>query len=437
MGGELRLKARAREARAMARSSEVLPLNKNKRKEIEVVELSEGDDDRRIASGSDVKRTKLNVSSEDRDVSLRRDDVPLRTDDVSLRREDVTMTRDDVPLRGGDAVLRGGHVGDGEDVSRSGALMETVGRILEARRRKSTRPLPALMGERAVDLMALHLRVNSMGGYSKVTEAKLWGSISDALGLGQECGPGLKLVYVKYLKALETDRYSRDGGLDASQPSSSKPRTQSGRVGGWLDARHENGEFWSREAIQVNRFDGRRTEGDSGSDDPGAPLSDEEIIADLPSRHRQSQLECRQSSTSEHLATTYASVEHLEGNPSDRGNQNQAHGSSPGVSEDWYEGGRQENVVQQLEALNGMMEWIRRVALNPGDSSLGVGTPGSGHDEDWVSQCQMVTAKVRSVLWKEPRGGDSSMQVCLVLVSSRPCHDSVLAVLIEYCVITI
>lgn len=37
---------------------------------------------------------------------------------------------------------------------------------------------------------------------------------------------------IKYLKALEMDTYSRDEGLDVSQPSNLKPRTQSGKVGG-------------------------------------------------------------------------------------------------------------------------------------------------------------------------------------------------------------
>ena len=44
--------------------------------------------------------------------------------------------------------------------------------------------------------------------------------------------------------------------------------------------------------------------------------------------------------------------------------------------------------------------------------------PGSGQDEDWVSQCQMLTARVRSALWREPRGGDGSMQVCVSRLDS-------------------
>lgn len=46
-----------------------------------------------------------------------------------------------------------------------------------------------------------------MGGYSKVIEVGMWSVILDVLGLGLECGLGLKLVYVKYLKVLEVDKY--------------------------------------------------------------------------------------------------------------------------------------------------------------------------------------------------------------------------------------
>ena len=379
MGGELRLKARA-----MARPSEM----KNKRKEVE--EPDEGD------TGGSEKRSKLNVSSEEDG----REKASSSPSPAAVAVAVPEPEPENFPIR-------------------TGSLQERVQRILEKRRRKRTRPLPALMGDKQVDLTALHSQVDGMGGYSKVTEAGMWGSISDALGLGQDCGPGLKLVFVKYLKGLENDRHSMDARdvrgssrLDASQPSSSELRTHSARGNVlWAERRHENGED---------------LRGDSGSEEedahaPGASLSDDEIIGDLRSRrHRDSQLECRQSCTSEDWATTYESVDHLGGNPSGRGNE--AHGldEGPGASEDWYEGAREESVHLQREALHGMMEWIKRVALRPGDPTAGAGTPGSGQDDDWVSRCQLLTAQVRSVLWKEPRGGDGSMQVCLAWISSCP-----------------
>ncbi|KAG0601844.1 hypothetical protein M758_11G142300 [Ceratodon purpureus] len=348
MGGELRLKARARERRAMARPSDMM---KNKRKEVE----DDEDDDGR--PGGCEKRSKLNV--EEGEHHHNHVEVFLRED-----------------------------VEHGE-----------VERILEARRRRGTRPLPVMVGERAVDLMGLHLKVEGMGGYGRVTEGRMWGGIAEGLGLGMECGPGLKLVFVKYLKGLERQVSVR---VDASQPSSSELR--------WEGRHHENGELWHREG---SRF--RRKGDESGSDEAGGTLSDDETIGDLRDRqHRgRQQLECRQSSTSEDWATTYASGGHLDGdrNPNDRGAEARGSDEDPGVSEDWYEGCREENVNQQREALNGMMEWIKRVALSPGDSSIGMGMPGSGQDEDWVSQCQMLTARVRSALWREPRGGDGSMQV--------------------------
>lgn len=282
----------------------------------------------------------------------------------------------------------------------SSGLMEIVGRILEARRRKSTRPLPVLIGTKAVDLVALHSRVHRLGGYHKVTD---WSSISEALGFGSECGPGLKLVFVKYLKALETDKHTISSRLDA----------RSSELG--EHSRSQNGD--------VNERKGNSN--DSGSD--GLALSDEEVIGDLRGRDHRNQLECcRQSSTCEDWATTYASVEHLDAaNPSCSSRDEEgARGSTdegPGVSEDWYEGVREENVQQQREALRGMLEWIKRVAVCPGDSDAGLGEGSSGQDDYWVSQCQMLTAKVRSVLWKEPGGGDSFNQVCRAFLSDLLC----------------
>ncbi|XP_024402141.1 AT-rich interactive domain-containing protein 2 [Physcomitrium patens] len=322
----------------------------------------------------------------------------------------------------------GGRERDEDETSSSGgSLLNTVQRILEARKR--FRPLPVLMGDKVVDLSALHSRVNSMGGYSKVTEAGMWSVISDALGLGLECGPGLKLVYVKYLKALEADKYVKVvksiSSLDVAQPSSSVrpigcwesgPTSRVAEPGCEMQGNGDNGDYLPEDSIEGHTVTpqlahGQRKESDSGSDNAGAAISDEDAIGDLRVRH-ENQLECRQSLTSEDWATTYASGEHLARNSYDRGDQAQALRSDdvPGASEDWYEGEREENILHQREALFGMLEWIKRIAMIPGNPPAALETDSSGKNDDWVSQCQMLTAKVRSVLWKEPRAGDSSIQ---------------------------
>lgn len=195
-----------------------------------------------------------------------------------------------------------------------GSLLAIVGSILEARRRKSTRPLPVKIGNKSVDLVALHSRVHTLGGYSKVTDAKLWSSVSEALGFGPKCGPAVKLVFVKYLK--NSDHHHRSL-VDVD------------------DARLQNGE------------------------------------------------------------------------------------EEPSVSEDWFEGVREEKVVLQREALRGMLEWIRCAAVRPLDESVGISGRADGHDDDgWASQCHMLAAKVRSVLWKDlGRTSEGYNQVCLILPS--------------------
>lgn len=197
----------------------------------------------------------------------------------------------------------------------AGSLLAIVSSILEARRRKSTRPLPVKIGNKAVDLVALHSRVHTLGGYSKVTEARLWSSVSDALGFGTNCGPAVKLVYVKYLK------------------------------------------------------------------------SDLRSLAD-----------------------------------DDAARQNGADRESSAVTEDWFEGVREENVILQREALRGMLDWIRCAAVRPLDESVGISGRADAHGDDdgWASQCHMLAAKVRSVLWKDlGRTSDGYNQVCLILLYHR------------------
>ncbi|MCO5547870.1 hypothetical protein L7F22_001322 [Adiantum nelumboides] len=47
----------------------------------------------------------------------------------------------------------------------------------------------------------------------------------------------------------------------------------------------------------------------------------------------------------------------------------------------------------------GMLEWLRRLALNPGDSRKGQGPRGSKQNEAWVEECETMVMKTRSVLW--------------------------------------
>lgn len=350
------------------------------------------------------------------------------------------------------------------NTSNESSLSEMVQKILEARRPKGVRPLPVLLGEKDVDLGALNVRVSSMGGYSKVTEAGLWGAIADVLGLGLDCGPGLKLVYVKYLKALESGKamQSAQNGvlsaseMDANHPSSSShPPRHSGRLDcetGSSDReaevaeRHGNGDCSpaaeggmqnnnnssSRGASAGLSSDRVQQQQQQQKESESVCLSDEEFS---DSQRMRQHLECRQALTSEDWVSTYASVEHLARSPSGREEEGsvQAQGSEQ-LSDDWHEGIVEESCRVQRKLLSGMLEWIKRVALSPGTLSAGLGEEGSSQDEGWASQCHMLTAKVRSVLWKDLRAGDGYLQVCQVLdCCFHVYHHACLLFLCSFC----
>ncbi|KAG0459145.1 hypothetical protein HPP92_022273 [Vanilla planifolia] len=56
---------------------------------------------------------------------------------------------------------------------------------------------------RPVDLHKLYCVVSEKGGYDSVTVRKAWPMVAEAIGLGSSLGCPLKLIYAKYLDALE------------------------------------------------------------------------------------------------------------------------------------------------------------------------------------------------------------------------------------------
>ncbi|XP_055810758.1 AT-rich interactive domain-containing protein 1-like isoform X2 [Solanum dulcamara] len=66
------------------------------------------------------------------------------------------------------------------------------------------RPLPPMLGDgKSVDLFKLYLVVRKNGGYQRVSENGLWGLVGKDCGFDLSYGLAVKLVYVKYLDALE------------------------------------------------------------------------------------------------------------------------------------------------------------------------------------------------------------------------------------------
>lgn len=77
----------------------------------------------------------------------------------------------------------------------------------------SFRPLPPMLKDgQPIDLFRLFLVVREKGGYDKVSKNGLWDLVAKESGLGLSASVSVKLVYVKYLDALERwlDRVADD-----------------------------------------------------------------------------------------------------------------------------------------------------------------------------------------------------------------------------------
>ncbi|KAJ7547899.1 hypothetical protein O6H91_08G108700 [Diphasiastrum complanatum] len=103
--------------------------------------------------------------------------------------------------------------GEEESLAKA-SFMKIIQKALQARKMKMCRPLPVIVGDKEVDLFLLSRMVKDVGGYTKVTDGGSWRKVSEGLGFGPDCGPCLKLIYVKYLKLLESGKIL---GLTASE----------------------------------------------------------------------------------------------------------------------------------------------------------------------------------------------------------------------------
>ncbi|XP_016472753.1 AT-rich interactive domain-containing protein 1-like isoform X1 [Nicotiana tabacum] len=66
------------------------------------------------------------------------------------------------------------------------------------------RPFPPMLGDgKTVDLWKLYLVVREKGGYDRVCNSRSWGVVAKECGFDSTSGLALKLVYVKYLAALD------------------------------------------------------------------------------------------------------------------------------------------------------------------------------------------------------------------------------------------
>lgn len=244
---------------------------------------------------------------------------------VSAEGKDVVMT----PAKsaeGDDGGLPTGNHTHGEESSeeidiQEDDLIKTVMEVFEARHLVETRPIPVLVKGKEVDLVKLSFQVRACGGYNQVTS---WSSISKSLGFGYECGPLLKLVYVKYLKGIENRRLIANQAMQGSQSV----------------LKRENEESVKAESVR-------------------------------------SQLKSR-------------GVTSTRKRSSEEGIDNSAVDSSAALLAE-----------SSSESLVGVLEWVKRLALNPGDPKKGQGARVSRWSEAWAGKCETLAGRLREVLWKK------------------------------------
>ncbi|XP_077240264.1 AT-rich interactive domain-containing protein 2-like [Tasmannia lanceolata] len=91
--------------------------------------------------------------------------------------------------------------------------------LKEISQNQEIRLLPVMLGDgRLVDLFKLYRVVREKGGYDMVTENGSWASVAEESGLGLEVGSSVKLIYVKYLNTLDRwlPRILKENGISSS-----------------------------------------------------------------------------------------------------------------------------------------------------------------------------------------------------------------------------
>eukprot|EP00249_Psilotum_nudum_P012869 c24016_g1_i3 orf=148-1113(+) len=247
-----------------------------------------------------------------------------------------------------------------------------VQKVLEARHQSNSRPLPVLLGGKEVDLLNLSLQVRANGGYDGATVDSKWSFLAEKLGFGEECGPALKLVYVKYLKPLESWTQliteERNPLLTCESPTRINPWstncTENRQPDNWEDVEpftpvsEKRGVKSAVEVVERQLIDGKKIE---LYEDPG-------YCKTTSKRRRQRERLC---STSELQYVVDSSV-----------------------------GSMYVPIFRGKNSFASLLEWIKRIALNPGDPKKGQGPHGSKQDETWVEECKAHACSIRGLLWK-------------------------------------
>ncbi|MCO5563755.1 hypothetical protein L7F22_017402 [Adiantum nelumboides] len=292
--------------------------------EDQIMELSSNPDIDKLSSREVEQASRFEPTPEHINQQVIDDRVDNQVTD-SVEGKDVEMTgsknaEGDGGVSAGNCIQEAG-LSEEMDIQ-EGNLIKTVIEVFEARHLVETRPIPVLVKGKEVDLVQLSFHVRACGGYDQVT---LWSPISKSLGFGQECGPLLKLVYVKYLKNIENRRLIANQAVQGSQNVSKK----------------ENEAIVKPESVSSQSKIRGITSARKKSIEDGSTL-DNSVI--------------------DHSAPLFA-----EGS----------------------------------ESLAAVLEWVKRLALNPGDPRKGQGVRVSRWSEAWSGKCETLARRVREILYKK------------------------------------
>eukprot|EP00249_Psilotum_nudum_P007354 c20497_g1_i1 orf=180-1970(+) len=271
--------------------------------------------------------------------------------------------------------------------------------LLEAQHQSGSSPFPVLLGGKEVDLFNLSLQVRANGGYESATANSMWSIFAEELGFGEECGPGLKLVYVKYLQVLENWTHF----FGKEERNTLHSYVSPTRVNLCAAKCSEN--KWFSNWEHMKKFIGISQSG-AGS------------FVKVVGR----QLISRDNSTLE-FSGLYQGCDFSESHCKRRWRGERSYLTSLCQhSVDDLVGRTHVSTLNGNGTFANVLEWIKRIALNPGDLKMGQGSRGSKQDETWVEECATQARRIRACLWKKKEcffgysQGDSSLGLTMEML---------------------
>lgn len=270
-------------------------------------------------------------------------------------------------------------------------FLETVEKVLEARKTKRTRPLPVMMAGKVLNLYTLDSKVRELGGYCKVTSDAQWGNVARELGFAHLCGPGVKLVYFKYLRKLESRKSV--GAAAAAAAAARLNGEQATTTTTALAVGGSQGDSKRRVGV-VEQFGDSESSRDDGDDAGRAAHGDVGLC--VQNEHC---LESRDDKDA-WLPDVHDGNGRRAAASRPRRADDLGLGSADFTKEDAAAGegsAALDHSRSTTESLAQMLNWIKHLAVDPRESSRG----GHAHNDEFVQVCHAHAEKVRAFLWRK------------------------------------